>query len=132
MIATDGIQTIANAEPRVEDDEFQCDDCKKILDVEDSIRRGKDELICPACSERGCPHCGETDPEVFFDTPGDELAWCYRCGKHSPSQLAQGPRRGAQDNGQQWNDDRCACGGKICDSPAGDKCWDCFNHDPSE
>jgi hypothetical protein len=30
----------------------------------------------------------------------------------------------------QWNDDRCACGGEIADSPAGDKCWHCFNYEP--
>lgn len=42
------------------------------------------------------------------------------------------PSRGPQANGQDWSDDACACGGKICDSPAGDKCWDCFNFDSYE
>ena len=42
------------------------------------------------------------------------------------------PNRGPQANGQEWNDGYCGCGVAICDSPAGDKCWDCFNYDPSE
>jgi len=40
--------------------------------------------------------------------------------------------RGPQANGIEWNDDVCICGGIIADSPAGDKCWDCFNHEPGE
>lgn len=42
------------------------------------------------------------------------------------------PNRGPQANGVCWNDDVCICGGIIADSPAGNQCWDCFNHEPGE
>lgn len=38
-------------EPDVANDEFACDKCGTVLDIEDSIRRGKSDLICPPCDE---------------------------------------------------------------------------------
>lgn len=34
-------------------------------------------------TEGTCPHCGNSDPDYFFDNPQDEYAWCYGCRRHS-------------------------------------------------
>jgi uncharacterized protein YbaR (Trm112 family) len=40
---------IVEPEANPENDEFKCEGCNKIFDIEDSIRVGKDELYCPNC-----------------------------------------------------------------------------------
>ena len=40
-----------------ENDEFECDVCHRIGDIEDSIRVGKDGLVCDKCAEEAQPKC---------------------------------------------------------------------------
>lgn len=105
MIATDGRQTIANAPTRRPT-------------ASERIRQAR------ALREAALDAVERLAPVDFTD-------WL---AKRDNSQVtaAVNPNRGGADNGVEWNDDRCACGQKICDSPAGDKCWDCFNFDPSD
>jgi len=98
MIATDGIQTIANAEPR---------------------RPTASERIRQARQLREAALDAFARPAIHLTARGWEIR-------------PLDEQRGGAANGQEWNDDRCACGGVIADSPAGDKCWDCFNFDPSD
>ena len=30
-----------------------------------------------------CPHCGNKDPQTYFDNVEDEWTWCYRCQRHA-------------------------------------------------
>ena len=39
----------------LEEDEFECDVCHCIFDIEDSFRHGKDQLLCEGCNR--CNRC---------------------------------------------------------------------------
>jgi len=36
-------------EPNIENDEFKCEECDRIFDIEDSIRTKDNRLICDQC-----------------------------------------------------------------------------------
>ena len=112
MIQTDGKQTIANRPPRK-------------ATASERIRQAREMREAALDKAFGKP--GEvTKIELDGEFSESELDALY--GEREPA-----PRRhSGAANGIQWHEDRCACGGEIADSPAGDKCWDCFNFSPDE
>jgi hypothetical protein len=118
MIHTDGKQTIANAPDRgVADIERE-----RLARLQDKVEaeefQAKIDAARPTASER-----------IREARALRQHALDVEAIRALPSFA---PSRGPQANGVEWNDGYCNCGVAICDSPAGDKCWDCFNFDPSE
>lgn len=118
MIHTDGIRTIANAPTYAE------------------RRRQRQSAAWAAHAARRRPPVLGQVSQAELDSLAKaralrEAALRSESASENASALAS-VNRGPQANGQQWNDDVCICGGIIADSPAGDKCWDCFNHEPGE
>lgn len=50
------------------EDEFRCEDCEAIRDIEDSVRCGGD-LICTACLERNAAERARLDLHIWGNTP---------------------------------------------------------------
>jgi hypothetical protein len=68
---------VVDADP--DNDEFKCEGCGKVLDIEDSIRDPETkELFCPECAKKStCENCGK--PAEYHS----DLVLCPKCLKES-------------------------------------------------